>query len=216
MRDGLHSARSAPNLREEYLRGESMRLSLQFDVELDDDIVERLDATMRCDQSNREKLVSDYARAAFFEYTFMTAGDKVFTRFADLQEYRLFLLVEHYFHGLIPSDQEIASFFHIPYTTARSLARSMMSRYRNELGSVIHGSAREIIKKAEKVEDGSGVRRILAITSINMVDELNDAIAMSGSGQAPVAKIRNTMSNFSVPESSYKILCDQYGVEYTE
>lgn len=193
-----------------------MRLSLRFDVELDDSVVERLDATMRCNQSNREELVSNYARAAFYEYTFMTAGDKVFTRFADLQEYRLFLLVKHYFHGLIPSDQEIASFFHVPYTTARSLTRSMMSRYRNELSSMIRESASEILKNAEKEDDASGVRRVLAITSANMVEELNDTIAMSGSGQAPITKMRNTMSNYYVPESSYIILCNQYGVDYTE
>lgn len=190
-----------------------MKIEISFDIELDESVVSKLDSTMHCGADSREANLNKYAKAAFCEYTYMTAGDKVFTRFTDLQEYRLYLLVKNYFEGLIPSDQMVASFFHIPYTRAQSLTRSMVSRYRNELDSAMCDTAREILSKAQEGEDDRVKGRIVPIRNGNMLEELNDVIASKGSDNKPITKQKNTMSNYIIPESSFELLCDHYRLD---
>lgn len=193
-----------------------MKIQISFDIELDETVVSKLDSTMQCNAKSREEHLNKYAKAAFCEYTYMTAGDKVFTRFTDLQEYRLYLLVKNYFEGIIPSDQMVASFFHIPYARAQSLTRSMVSRYRNELDTTMEDTAKEILSKAHKGEDDKVQGRIVPIKNGNMVEELNDVIASKGSDNKPITKQKNTMSNYIIPESSYKLLCDHFGLDIDE
>ena len=192
-------------------RGPTMKI--EFELSDDEINASRLIKAFKCDDAQLREKIGDFAKAACVEYVNMAEGTKVFTRFSDLQEYRLYLLVKYFFSGNIPGEQTICSLLKIQYGSARGLIRSMLSRYRSDIEECVEANCIHLLKSCKKIDTNDGAYRIVAIESSNLASELNDVLASIGSDQAPLKKMPNTMSNYRIEENSYRELCKRFGVD---
>lgn len=147
---------------------------------------------------------SRYATAACEEYARMFLGQKVFTRGADFREYRLLLLVQRAFEGRIPVEQRICDLFQITAAQARSLVRAVISKYQYDLKEAIEATMRLILEAAETVAG----HIVVTIDNESMIDALNRLVTSISGDLPPISKKHNTVSQYSVPKSTYLKLCE--------
>lgn len=187
-------------------------MRIEIDLDISDEEQRRLMRSMDCTKDDLPSKISGYAKAATTEYIKMTSGDKVFTRYQDLQQYRLFLLIQSYFDNIVPSERDVCSLFHI--SSARSLIKPTFTLFGNELYSVIDSSIKTILEGAEHCdEDASGDHYRLQICNANMVDEINSEIEGLGGDRAPLKKISGTVSVYRMEKTVYEEMCEHFGIE---
>ena len=71
------------------------------------DEAQKLAGIIGCEENRLDAVLSSYASAALQEYLAkMILGQKVFTRGADIREYRLFLMIKYVFDNQLPDEQK--------------------------------------------------------------------------------------------------------------
>ena len=143
----------------------------------------------------------------------MILGQKVFTRGSDIQEYRLFLLVKHAFGNSIPDEQKISDLFQTTTSQSGGLVRSVMSKYQYELNSAIESTCISVLKSIARSADGL---LVAVIPSPNWVEKLNREIAGIDGSLPQIIKKRGAVSTYVFERSSYRNLCERFGVEPTQ
>jgi len=140
----------------------------------------------------------------------MFLGERAFTRGADIQEYRLFLLIQHAFGSRIPGEVEVCRLFQTTSSRSRSLVRAVMSKYQYSLDGAITDTLRDVLESADVSEAGRPV--VLAIHSANLVDELNRTLSAIDPSLPSVTRRKGSVSTYEIKRSSYSRLCELLGV----
>jgi len=138
----------------------------------------------------------------------MFIGQRVFTRGADIQEYRLFLLIKEPFGNQIPDEQRVSDLFQTTASQSRSLIRSVMSKYQYELQDAISATLKRAVQAAEAESDDWTV----TINSENIVEALNRVIGAIDGSLPQIEKKRGTVSYYVLRRSSYSALCRRFGL----
>lgn len=185
-----------------------MEVSAKLDLTPDDK--RDLARILSCKQTDLAEMLSPYATAALAEMVSMFLGQKVFTRGADLLEHRLQLLIQHAFNGRIPDEQTVCKLFQTTASGSRSLIRAVMSKYQYQLKSAIDGTLKQLLDSAEVAGNKASVT--IAVHNLNLVEELNRALADIDSNLPPVQKKRGSVSTYEIQPSSYRRLCQKFGV----
>jgi hypothetical protein len=180
-------------------------------INLSDEEQSELAQILGCNDANLQEELGKYASAALQEYTSMFLGKKVFKRGTDILEYRLFLLIDEAFENKVPDEQDVCKLFQSTSTEARSLIRSVISKYQYQLKSALLKTIKEILNKASRENDQNPYA--VSINSQNVVEELNRQLASIDGSLTPVTKKRGSVSIYEIKASSYTRLCEKFGIE---
>ncbi|MCQ6956992.1 hypothetical protein [Mucilaginibacter aquariorum] len=154
------------------------------------------------DKNVLETKCSAIAKAATEEYKAMILGKKVFTRGKDMLEFRLFSLINHYFEGRIPSEQEICALFQIRIAEAKGLVNAITSKYQYELERTVAKTLADILATA--TEDGSNFK--FALRSAFLKDEINRLITNVNPQLTLLERVTTSGGEFTLKNSSYLAL----------
>lgn len=168
-------------------------------------------AILGCSAANLSGKLNSYVHASFKEYLTMIRGQKVFKRGSDMLEYRLFLLIESAFDGMVPDERTVSSLFQTTLTESRSLIRAVISKYQYQLRTYIDATLQQILNAANRLNATHDYT--VVINSQNTVDELNKALADLDGSLTPVTKKRGSVSTYEIAPSSYNRLCAKFNVQ---
>jgi len=166
----------------------------------------QLAGILKCTPDELDTALEQYARSALEEYARMFIGQRVFTRGADIQVYRLFLLIKGPFDNQIPDEQMVSDLFQTTANQSRSLIRSVMSKYQYELQEAINATLKQAVEGAEAEGDDWTV----TVNSENIVESLNRVIGSIDGSLPQIEKKRGTVSSYVLKRSSYLKLCERY------
>jgi hypothetical protein len=187
-------------------------MAIQIELPLNEEERTQLAGILRCRVNELETVMASHGTAALEEYARMFIGQKVFTRGADIQEYRLFLLIKGPFENRIPDEQRVSDLFQTTTTQSRSLIRSVMSKYQYELQEAINASLKQAVEEAER----EGDEWTVTVNSENIVESLNRVIGSIDGSLPQIEKKRGTVSNYVVRRSSYLKLCERFDLPVAE
>jgi hypothetical protein len=86
-------------------------MPITIELGLADEERNQLGGILKCSPADLDATLESYAAAALEEYGRMFIGQRVFTRGADIQVYRLFLLIKGPFDNQIPDEQIVSDLF---------------------------------------------------------------------------------------------------------
>lgn len=180
-------------------------------LDLSEEDQEELVHILNCDGVDLAEALTPYASAAVEELVTMFLGQKVFSRGSDIREYRLYLLIKHAFSHRIPNEQDVCRLFQSTSSGSRSLIRAVMSKYQYLLKEAIDDTLKDCLNAVEVDEGGHSLT--IAIFNLNLVEELNSVLGEIDSSLPPVQKKRGSVSTYEIKPSSYKKLCERFGLE---
>jgi hypothetical protein len=180
-------------------------------INLSEQEISELAQIIGCEEADIQEHLGMYASAALQEYISMFLGQKVFRRGMDILEYRLFLLIGEAFNNKVPDEPDVCKLFQSTSTEARSLIRSVISKYQYQLKSALDKTIKEILESATRDNDQNPYT--VNINSQNVVEELNRQLASIDGSLTPVTKKRGSVSIYEIKASSYTRLCGKFGIE---
>lgn len=155
--------------------------------------------------------VQQVARAALSEYMEMFLGMGLPSRADEIQQHRLFFLIQHYFQETIPSETEVSSHFQLTRSRSRSLIRSVMTRYHYQLEQQLKNTLKESLTfKIDDPNDDSLYQ--LRIKSDNVVDQLNIILEREAPELDRIRKVPTTGRMYRVSKTSYEKLKTVLGI----
>jgi hypothetical protein len=146
--------------------------------------------------------LADLGKAALREYVEMLLGQSSL-RSPDAREQRLLLLILEAKGGAVPDEPWVAQIFNLTRTGARSLIRSVLSRYQLRLAAPTRGAAVQVLQNCG-AENG-GFRRV-SIGNPVIVEYLNGLLAQLNGELKRIAPEARTGTYYRVPEDSYVAL----------
>jgi hypothetical protein len=185
-------------------------MDINIDIDLTGEEERQLSGILRCDQDELNNNLEPFIAAAAEEYVRLFLGQKVFTRGSDFREYRLFLLIHYAFDNEIPDEQQICDLFQTTVNQARSLIRSVMSKYQYELAEAIKKSLCNVVLNARYSEENEVY--LITVDNENIIDALNRMIGAIDGTLPPVTKRRSTVSTYKFPASSYERVANELGI----
>lgn len=185
-----------------------MQISITLDLTEADNA--EIAAILGCDVAELNNRLNDCAKSSINEYLAMFRGQKVFKRGSDILEYRLLMLIETAFDGVIPEDRTVSRLFQTTLTESRSLIRAVISKYQYRLQTHVNRTLCACLKSATR--ESSHQNYAVVINSHNVVDELNKALADINGELSQVAKKKGSVSTFEIAPSSYNQLCAKFVV----
>lgn len=168
-------------------------------------------AILGCNVTDLSVRLSSCLGASINEYLTMFRGQKVFKRGSDMLEYRLLLLIETAFNGVIPDERTVSSLFQTTPTESRSLIRAVISKYQYQLRPHVERTLSASLGAANRQNNTQDYT--VVINSHNVIDELNKALADIDGSLSPVAKKKGSISTYEISPSSYNRLCAKFGVQ---
>lgn len=177
-------------------------------IELNDDDQHELARILECDVDELPTVLANHSSAALTEYVSMFLGQKIFRRGSDINEYRLFLLITKVFKNRIPDEQEVCRLFQTTATESRALIRAVMSKFQYQLREAIDNSVRNALDSATQEENGGPY--VVTINSLNVVEELNRALASIDGTLQQIRKMRGSVSTYEISPASYARLRERF------
>ncbi len=101
---------------------------ISIELDLGETEIAEIASVLESDDGNLAAILSRHFKASALEYLAMYRGQKVFRRGSDLLEYRLLLLIETAFEGVIPDEHEVARLFQTTPGESRALIRSILAK----------------------------------------------------------------------------------------
>ncbi|MDD2019523.1 hypothetical protein [Pseudomonas putida] len=170
-----------------------------------------ISAILGCNSADLNDRLNLCLGASINEYLAMFRGQRVFKRGSDMLEYRLLLLIETAFNGVIPDERTVSSLFQTTLTESRSLIRSVISKYQYQLKSHVERTLSSSLTAANRQNNTQDYT--VVINSQNIIDELNKALADIDGSLSPVAKRKGSVSTYEISPSSYNRLCAKFNVQ---
>lgn len=158
------------------------------------------------DEEQLDEKLRAFSEAATEEYVRMVLGQRVFTRGQDVREYRLYLLIRHFFKGRLPTEQEISALFQTTTSQSRALLRAVMSKYQYELADAITDSLAAALSSAKQAR-GSSVWT-LTVDSGNVIDALNRRLVAIDGTLPPIIRRSGTMTTYEIQNSAHQKLSE--------
>jgi hypothetical protein len=168
----------------------------------------RLRQILGCTDAELESKLESYASAALEEFVQMFIGARVFTRGADIREYRLLLLMQHVWKR-VPEDHEVSALFQTTATQSRALIRAVLSKFRYDLADTLEGSLRAVVDSAARINDAE---LQIVIRSNSLVDALNERIE-SIDPRLPRLTTGEGVATYRIRQSAYEALTDALGAK---
>ncbi|MGN6196937.1 MAG: hypothetical protein ACTHOB_18495 [Ginsengibacter sp.] len=144
------------------------------------------------------------SKAAFMEYIKMFKEKGLPTRADEVQQERLFFLLNHYFGNRLPGENEISSIFQLTPSQSRTLLRNTKSRYRTKINNFIKNTLLTTLNSA--TQPIAGEQYEFVCTSPSTVEELNSIVTQKGPTLQPIEKIRGLASKYSCAVDTYNLL----------
>lgn len=170
-----------------------------------------ISAILGCNVADLNDRLNLCLGASINEYLAMFRGQRVFKRGSDMLEYRLLLLIETAFNGVIPDERIVSSLFQTTLTESRSLIRSVISKYQYQLKSHVERTLSSSLTAANRLNNTQDYT--VVINSQNVVNELNKALADIDGSLSPVGKRKGSVSTYEISPSSYNRLCTKFNVQ---
>lgn len=149
--------------------------------------------------------LANLGKAALREYVEMLLGQSSL-RSPDVREHRLLLYILEANDGQVPDEAKVAEMFNLTGSRARSLIRSVLSRYRLRLAPAKRLAAAKVIEDCGA--ENEGFRRV-SIGNPVIVEFLNDLLAGLDGELKRITPEAKTGSYYRVPEDSYIALDDE-------
>lgn len=144
------------------------------------------------------------SKTAFMEYVKMFKEKGIPTRADEVQQERLYFLLNYFYENRLPSESDISSVFQLTPSQSRTLLRNTKSRYRNKISEFIKNTLRDTLNSSALANDESGYRFIC--TSTSTVEELNSIVSQKGPELKSIEKIRGVSSMYSCSVDTYNLL----------
>jgi hypothetical protein len=186
-------------------------MSIKVEHGLGPDDSAKLAGILRCKPGDLDRVLGPYVTAALQEYIRMFVGQRVFTRGADIREYRLLLLILNAFGNKIPDEQRISDLFQTTASQSRALIRSVMSKYQYELSSAIKATIADTIKSANQSKPGADYE--FTVNNQNVVEAMNRTLASLQGTWPQVAAKTGTVSTYVIKPSSRDKLVEHYDIK---
>lgn len=177
---------------------------ITFTLDLSNEDEAEIASILGCETSELPHAITKCSLASTLEYLAMIRGQKVFKRGTDILEYRLLLLIQHHFDGVIPDEKDVTHLFQTTLTESRSLIRAVISKYQYLLREAIDQTMLTVLNAAEAETDALPYE--VVIKSQNIVDELNRLISDIDGSLPSVTKKRGSVSTYEIKRSAYEQL----------
>lgn len=143
-------------------------------------------------------------KTAFMEYVKMFKEKGLPTRADEVQQERLFFLLNYFFMNRLPSENEISSIFQLTPSQSKTLLRNTKSRYRTKISAYIKNTLFTTLNQATQLNSGDEYEFIC--TSPTTIEELNSIISQKGPALKPIEKIRGLASKYTCAIDTYNLL----------
>lgn len=143
-------------------------------------------------------------KTSFMEYIKMFKEKGLPTRADEVQQERLFFLLNYFFENRLPSENEISSIFQLTPSQSKTLLRNTKSRYRTKINTFIKRTLLETINSATQPNVGDPYEFVCV--SPTTVEELNLIISQKGPELQPIEKIRGLASKYTCAVDTFNLL----------
>lgn len=187
-------------------------MTIEFNADVDDATIEHLKAhfSLQDDDAVRT-MVQAHVNAALAEYHDLFCGRKVFRRGSDLLEYRLVLLIKHQFEGTIPDEHTVSGMFQMSSNESRSIIRAVISKYQHQLSDSLERTICSVLSSAQRSTNDDTYSVI--IRNRNIVDAINQRLAMINPALSPLEKQRRSVCAYSIQPSALQKLKTFYDLD---
>ncbi|HUI30370.1 MAG TPA: hypothetical protein VLX91_09140 [Candidatus Acidoferrales bacterium] len=144
------------------------------------------------------------SKAAFMEYVKMFKERGLPTRANEVQQERLFFLLNHYFIDRLPGENEISSIFQVTPSQSKTLLRNTKSRFRTKIEKSIDNTLLQTLKSATQREDEGPYEFVC--TSQSTIEELNSIVGQKGPTLEPIKKIKDLANKYICAVDTYNLL----------
>lgn len=159
-----------------------------------------------------EKKLPIIAEHALKEYLEMMLGQKVFTRAADLLEYRLFRLIKAEIFGVeMPDATKVGKMFQMSDSRAAALIRATSSKNWFEIRSLETRALKKLLENAIAPDADFTKWRLTASRSI--IDKLVKKIDESSEKLNKIKPVDDVYNYWEITPTTFKFLCTAYGVK---
>jgi hypothetical protein len=148
--------------------------------------------------------ISKLTKTAFMEYVKMFKEKGLPTRADEVQQERLFFLLNHYYGNRIPTENEISSIFQLTPSQSKTLLRNTKSRYRTRINNFIKNTLLTTLNSATQENDNAPYEFVC--TSPTIVEEMNLIISQKGPTLQPIEKIRGIACKYSCAIDTFNLL----------
>lgn len=146
-------------------------------------------------------------KTAFMEYVKMFKEKGLPTRADEVQQERLFFLLNYFYKNRLPTENEISSIFQLTSSQSRTLLRNTKSRYRTKISSFIKNTLLETLNSATQPQPGGYFEFVC--TSPSTVEELNSIVSQKGPELQPIEKIRGLASKYTCAVDTFTLLQEE-------
>jgi hypothetical protein len=156
------------------------------------------------DPNHVNEALEKLCKTAFMEYVKMFKEKGLPTRADEVQQERLFFLLNYFFENRLPSENEISSIFQLTPSQSKTLLRNTKSRYRTKINTYIKNTLLTTLNLA--VQSNPNGDYEFVCTSPTTVEELNSIISQKGPELQPIEKIRGLASKYTCAVDTYSLL----------
>lgn len=181
-----------------------MRVDISLDLALTDEEERQLARILHTSSEGLPQELGPVASASIQEYIRMFLGQKVFTRGSDVLEYRLYLLIRELFGDQVPNEESVCALFQTTTSGARSLIRSVLSKYQYDLHDAYSSSLKSTLDSAVRVEEDGNYE--VTVHTQSLIDGLNRTLAERDGTLPPITKKRGTVCTYVIRPSSFEQL----------
>lgn len=146
---------------------------------------------------------NEIAEAAFYEYMAMFNGERNFSTVAQINQYRLLILIRHVFKGIIPSEDQVSTIFKISIQASRALIRNTKALFAFELKDSLLKTFKAILSTIDLNKDKSGDYYKVTIRSNSIVSEMNQILKVEHPELEPIKKLNEATQFFKISEQLY-------------
>lgn len=161
------------------------------------------------EEANLPATLGKIAKCSLLEYRKMFIEKGLPTKAAEVMQERLFYLIKGYYKDSLPNEQQISTIFQLTYSSAKTLLRNTISKYRIYLQVEIKETIKKVLKTA--TEDNGKYR--LVVQSETIKDELNLYLTQNAPTLKKMLAEKGSAGVFVCPADTMTFLREKYGLK---
>jgi hypothetical protein len=158
-----------------------------------------------------EMVLGKLSKTALMEYLKMITGNGLPTKAEEVKQERFLFLLEYYFQGKLPNENQLSSIFQITQSQSKTLLRNTKSRYRTKISNHIKKSLIETISSFCFNKDRE--RFEFVCCSPTIIEDLNLIISQRGAEHELVQKIKDSASKYYCIIDTYDFLKKHFNIK---
>lgn len=180
------------------------------DLLLSDKEKKLLEQQLNCGD-NLIEIINPIAKAAVQEYIDMIVGKHKVSRYSDLMDNRVLLLIKYFFEG-IPSEIELSRLLLIKQSDAKRILSSIESNHRLELEEIVNQTISKVISKIDEKKNQTSYS--FRCDSPNLIAQMNDILARNDENESEklngdlelIQKEQNKTNQYKIMAGSLSVL----------